>query len=181
MLRNFVFRNWCSFEQCFLSKMRHDQVNINSYYVKGPTKIAYKSRTGYCSSGQEGGDMRRGRFSGPERPRRRPRRTVPRPGLRRNLRRTDPLYCPKCASKPSRVLIFVSTITWRSYRLLWSPMPEISRSFDMHNRRKIRWIKNFQALYVSLRSVLYLTHHLQNIVLLLQKHVTRTNKGKTIL
>ena len=119
-----------------------------SYYIKGPTKIAYKSRTGYCSSGQEGGDMRRGRFSGPERPRRRPRRTVPRPGLRRNLRRTDPLYCSKRARKPSRVLIFVSTITWRSYRLLWSPIPEISRSFDMHNRRKIRWTKNLQVLYV---------------------------------
>ena len=43
--RNFGFRLWCSFEQYFLWKTLLNQTNINSYYVKGPTKNAYKSRT----------------------------------------------------------------------------------------------------------------------------------------
>ena len=89
-----------------------------------------------------------------------------------------PFIAPKRARKPSRVLIFVSTITWRSYRLLRSPIPEISRSFGMHNRRKIRWTKNLQALYVFWRSVCVFHSTLSDHCFAITKtYVIGKNKG----
>ena len=157
MLRYFGVKLWCSFEQFFLWKNRYNQIYINSYYIKGPTEIAYKSRTGHCLSVQGGGDTRRGHFSSPERPRPRPWRTVPGPGLRRNLRRFDPCYCPKRTRKPSRVLIYVSIIPWQSYGLIRSPMPVISRFFDTQNKRKTIRIKMYHVLYRSLYTSVYST------------------------
>ena len=54
----------------------------------GPPQIASKSRTGYCSSGPASGTLGAAKAAPAHVPSFLPRRTVPRPGLVRNLRRT---------------------------------------------------------------------------------------------
>ena len=54
----------------------------------GLPQIASKSRTGYCSSGPASGTLGAAKAAPAHVPSFLPRRTVPRPGLVRNLRRT---------------------------------------------------------------------------------------------